>query len=156
MRATSITNMFHGFTYPKTTEEIKTAVKAKVEKLKAKIEERTERVANLRKEYDITDSDLVQLLTAARKQQGAQAYTYSKGSVSDNGQAQMEEKTIGAGVVNNLLTEQDFIEAERDQVSTLELIVRNLKAQTMVQNGVIVGPVDQFMLSQEELRYLGF
>ena len=158
MHAKNIDHMFHDLVFSKPSEEIVEASKKKVISLKAKIEERQRRIGELRKEYGIDDAALVQLLTAARKQANAMQFTYStvsntKVSAGDK----MEERTIGAGVVNNLLTENDFIEAERDQVATLERIIRNLKPQPRFATGDGTRlPDAEFSLTAAELDYLGF
>ena len=165
MKPFNIDHMFHGLTFVKSAAEITEKAKKKVEKLRAKVEERTKRIADLRKEHGIDDSALVQLLQEARKNQGARQYTYTK-SVSnmtfganaggEDGN-QTEEVIIGAGVINNLLTENDFIQAEKEQASELELIVRNLRPipRFATDSGVELPPSD-FALSKEELKYLGF
>ena len=59
-------------------------------------------------------------------------------------------------MVNFLMTENDFIESEKDQVSTLELMCRNLKARPRQEANHEKFPEEQFVLSEEDLRYLGF
>ena len=149
--------MFQNLGFRKTAAEIVEAATQKVVKVKAKIEERQQRVNDLRKEYGIDDAALVQLLTAARKQSQSMQFTYSTSNAQVSGSNKMEERTIGAGVVNNLLTENDFIEAERDQVKTLERLIRNLKPipQYATGNGAQL-PDGGFGLRTDELDYLGF
>lgn len=156
-------HMFN-FEFQKSADEIIEKVKTKVVALRAKIEERQGRVTALRKEYGIDDAALIQLLTEARKamKNGTAKMSYSLSNVrtfgSDEGGGQITKETvIGAGVVNNLLTENDFIETERDQVRRLELIVRNLKPIKRFANasGTEIPP-DGFSLSYGELEYLGF
>lgn len=153
-------NIVHmlNFTYEKSSEEIVRACTKKIEALLAKVREREERIANLRKEYGINDAALIQLLTQARKQQGNNAgmtYSFSNGIPSprdrDGGKMTEETITIGAGVVNNLLTENDFIESEKSQADKLAIIVRNLK-DLPNDNGDKRG----HRLSYDELVYLGF
>lgn len=157
MNAPTISHMFRGFEFQKTATEIVGAATQKVAVVKAKIEERQKRISDLRREYGIDDAALVQLLTAARKQAQAMQFTYSTSNAQVGGGGKMEEKTIGAGVVNNLLTENDFIEAERDQVKTLERIIRNLKPipQYATGNGLVL-PEAGFSLATDEMDYLGF
>lgn len=157
MHAQNLDHMFGHLSFKKTATEIVGAATAKVATVKAKIEERQKRINDLRKEYGIDDAALVQLLTAARKQSQSMQFTYSSVSNAQVGGGKMEEKTIGAGVVNNLLTENDFIEGERDQVKALERIIRNLKPipQYATGNGLAL-PDAGFTLSTDELDYLGF
>lgn len=155
--ARTIDHMFGSFEFRKSTEEIKKASLTKIEKLKAKITERERRIAALRKEHDIEDSDLIQLLKAARKNAAAQTYTYSKSmSSTQAGQRMTEERIIGAGVVNNLLTESDFIEAELDQIKVLERIIRNLNPLMKFSENGSTYTVSHFKLTPEELDYLEF
>jgi hypothetical protein len=165
MRAMDITGMFHGLQFTKSASEIVERAKKKATQIKAKIEERQQRIAALRKEYGIDDAALVQLLQQARNQARQEAsmmsYSYTSNATvgaSKGGQGgQIEEKLIGAGVVNNLLTENDFIESERKQVATLELIARNLKPIPRFSDGDGKElPPEEFTLSQEELKYLDF
>lgn len=117
------------------------------------------RIADLRTTYEIDDAALIQLLQAAREQHRSKApntYSYQKSVSHRDGGIRMEEKSIGAGVVNNLLTENDFIASEREQVKTLDLMIRNLKPiQRFASNGSPL-PDEEFSLSTEELTYLDF
>lgn len=157
MHARNIDHMFHGLTFTKPAIEIACAAQAKVKTLKAKVEERQRRINDLRAEYDIDDAALIQLLQAARKQDKALAHFAYSTSKMSGGKKELEERTVGAGVVNNLLTENDFIEAERDQIKTLERIARNLKPipRFASGNGAELPP-EEFKLLHEELEYLGF
>lgn len=155
MRPHGTGHMF-SFSYEKTTAEIKAKATEKIASLQKKIEERQVRISRLREEYSIDDAALVQLLTAARRQAGAERFTYSSNSRADDGTNRMEEKTIGAGVVNNLLTESDFVEQEKADVKKLNTIVRNLRPLPRItQNGNNYSE-DSFSLSYEELEFLGF
>lgn len=163
MRAQTLEHMFHHLSFQKTADEITAKVEAKIKKLREKIEERTLRVKRLRDEHGIDDAALIQLLTDARK--AAQhpnvekmSYSFSSNSAGSSGsEGKLEEKTIGAGVVNHLLTENDFIEAEKEQVKRLELIARNLKPLHHYSSETGVAYTDQyFQLSYDELKYLDF
>ena len=155
------TSMFHHLSFQKSASEIVERATAKAAKTRAKIEERQARVADLRKEHGIDDAALIQLLTAARhaqKRQDAQmSYNYTSNAVGGGKKGMGEEKTIGAGVVNHLLTESDHIEAERESVERLDLISRNLKpiARFGTDTGASIPPAD-FALNYEELEFLGF
>jgi hypothetical protein len=150
------------FSYEKSYHEIIDKTHAKIGKIKAKIEERQTRIARLRKEYSIDDGALIQLLTEARKNAANHAannmYSYSSTSNAPVGSGnRMEERTIGAGAVNDLLTENDFIESEKDQVKRLELVARNLGPITRFASGDGTKyEQTHFDLSTDELEFLGF
>lgn len=139
----------------KTVNEIKEAAKAKLKVLQDKIVEREKRLADLRAEYNIDDAALVQLLTAASRA-NSMSYSYTNKTVSEKGEESIEERTIGAGVVNHLLTENDFVEAEKASVKELELIVRNIRPlQKYSANGTLYEQ-SEFQLNEDQLEYLGF
>ncbi len=159
--------MFESFTYEKSSAEIKEKAKAKIAALEAKVKEREARVARIRAEYEITDQALVDILTQARGAQrdnNRMSYSYktSLGNGVTTAQTAQgpEERTIGAGTINNMLTENDFIESERKQVKRLELIVRNLKdlpdANVRVVSPGETRPLRGPSLREDELEYLGF
>lgn len=144
MRPDTIDRLFN-FKFTKTEDEIKQAVSRKTAAIKTKIGQRETRIAKIRAEYDITDTALIDLLSQARNTHDLHMTYLLKNGVPARhqpGDDGVNEVTIGAGVVNNLLTEQDFIEAERAQVRRLELLHRNL-----------TGSRD---LSYDELEFLGF
>ncbi len=152
--------MFESFTYEKSSVEIKEKAKVKIATLEDKIKEREARVTRIRTEYEITDQALVDIMTQARSAQQRDKMSFSY-KTTHNATAQgPEERTIGAGTINNLLTENDFIEAERKQVKRLQLIVRNLK-DLPDQNVRVVTPGETRplrgpTLREDELEYLGF
>lgn len=156
------------FEFEKPSAEIVAKVNDKIAALKQKIAERQSRVAKLREEYGITDAVLIDLLTQARAaiKRNEPRMNYSFGSVSLANlkqtleAAQQEEVTIGAGIVNNLLTENDNIEAEKMQVQRLEMIARNLRDLPDPTIRVLTPGTERPMrghrLSYEEMEYLGF
>lgn len=171
MHAHNINHMFQGLTFEKTAKEIVDKAKAKITRLRGKIEERQERVKRLRAEHEIDDGALIELLTQARnamtRRENVMSYSYSNRSVAAGANASgPQERQIGAGVVNHLLTESDFIEAEKEQIKRLDLIAKNLRSipdrslSTMpvgiTQVGDDTRPPLTFQLSYEELEYLGF
>lgn len=146
----SVENILHGISIEKTSTEIRDAVAHKAHELQRKIAEREKRVAQLREEYGIDDKALIQLLTAARTQ-SRQAYAYTTSAASGGS---MEERTIGAGVVNNLLTESDFVEQEKLTVERLQLIERNIRPiPARTQDGVLY-ECDSFTVSYADLEFL--
>lgn len=147
-------HMFN-FKYEKPSTEIKNAAAKKAVALNLKIEEREERIRRVRAEYNITDGVFITLLEQARKQlrsvAASSTFSYSNSRVDSSGKMVEEQAVIGAGTVNMLLTERDFIESERDQVTKLNLIVRNL--QDLPDDR---GNIRGHKLTAEELTFLGF
>ena len=158
MRVEDIHRLFN-FTFEKSSKDIVAAANRKTEALLAKIGEREERVRRIRAEYRITDAALIDILTQARaalQRNDALAMNYSAKNSSipsQPGGAEADETiTIGAGVVNHLLTEQDYIEGERAQVTRLGFMIRNLQDLPTGFEGAIRG----HKLSYDELQFLGF
>ena len=153
-----IESLFGGLSFTKTAEEIRRAAALKLGQVTCKIDERKKRISQLRKEYNINDADLIQLLTEARRDLEARTSRMSY-SISNSGGGTAggtDEKIIGAGVVSNILTESDQIEAEKDQVKHLGLIVRNLKPIPRFCDGTGAAlPEEEFHVSKADLEYLG-
>lgn len=157
MQAERIEGLFH-FSFTKSSVEIIGAMHQKVTALKAKIEERKTRIKALREEHKITDAIYIDLLEQAREalkrnDLARMSYSVSAAKNDAKGSTMNQEFTVGAGVVNNLLTESDFIRAEEGQVSRLELIARNLQDEERDWSG---GRKLGWSLSEAELKYLGF
>ncbi len=150
MQVERIDNMFN-FTFEKTSEEIKTKATAKVSAIKKKVEERGKRIAATRAEFKITDAVLIDLLQQARAAGGNERMSYSTNARDERGGLTEETITVGAGVVNSILTEQDFINGERAQATKLEIIIRNLADLPDAQ-----GRPRGHKLSFSELTFLGF
>lgn len=145
------------FAYQKTVSEIREKVQAKRINLTAKVKEREERIATLREEYGIDDKALIELFRQARTQANAQRFSYVSNSTQADGGNKMEERTIGAGVVNHLLTESDFVESEKALVKRLERIDRNLAPVIHFAEGNgSMYTQDTFTLTEDELDFLGF
>ena len=145
-----IHNMFN-FSFEKPSVDIIAAAKKKIDSIHSKIKEREHRVARVREEYKIDDKALIELLTQARKAAGAGVMSYSVSNSAVGSKMTEDVITVAAGVVNHLLTENDFIEGEKSQAEKLEVIVRNL-ADIADDNGKPRG----HRLSFDELRFLGF
>lgn len=152
MQAERIDHMLR-FTYEKSSDAIKEKAKLKITALKLKIEERQKRVQKIRSEYQVTAEVWSNILEQMHNKANANVQSYS---VSNNmkapGNGKMsEEIVVPAGVVNNILTENNYINSENDQVTKLELIVRNLwdlKGEDGRERG--------HTLNENELTYLGF
>jgi len=150
------------FTFEKSAAEVKEKATKKISSLTFKIAEREVRIERLRKEHGIDDKALISLLTAAREQQNAQRQSFTYFSNHDPNGAdgevgELREREVGAGVVNFLLTENDFIQTEKSNVKRLETLVRNLRPLKRFADGN-GSPYteDSFQLSYDELTYLGF
>jgi hypothetical protein len=146
------------FIYEKTSSEIIEKAKAKRVAVLAKIEERKDRIRRTRAEFGITDEVLIDLLQQARADSRNVRSTYmSKSKRANAGLADeaTEEVVVPAGVVNNLMTEQDLISGEIDQVAKLDLVIRNLVDRPDERRGQ-EGKVCGHRLSNDELVYLGF
>ena len=146
------------YEYQKSASEISVAILAKIASVKAKVEERIERITKVRAEYKITDAALLDVMKQARAAQarGAMVMNYSTSNAPAQGGGMDDETiTIGAGIVNFLLTEQDFIEGEQSQVERLELVARNLKDPiAYTDEGQAYSKLIE--ISYEEAKYLGF
>jgi len=156
MRALDINHLFGKLTFTKSASEIIEFARRKTIKVNAKIHEREKRVQKLRDEYRIDDAALIQLLTAARNNVQAMSFTYSMSNLPIKDKTETGECEIAAGVVNNILTENDFIKSEKNQVKTLDRIIRNLKPIEEYTSDGTKLPDSEFVLTTKELDYLGF
>jgi hypothetical protein len=150
-----IDHMFN-FTFEKTTAEIVTASTKKAMEIRNKIEERGLRIKKMRDEHKVTDAVLLDIQNQMRAQQkrGVESQSYTSNARSSGGGSQ-EEVTVGAGVINFLLTEQDYIDAEKAEVEKLDAINRNLKDITAyAPDGTAY--IKKFTIGYDELKYLGF
>lgn len=161
MNPINISNMFHTFSYLKSSEEIISKSVQKVTDVHKKIEERRIRIKALRTEYKITDAVYIDLLEQARdamkRNDNRMSYSVSNAihdkRSSAGGLQESDTITVGAGVVNNLLTESDHIKSEEAQVKKLQLIIRNLKDEEREwSDGRKIG----YHLGESELEYLNF
>lgn len=154
MQVQNIDRMFN-FTFEKSSEEIKTAATKKVKDVRNKIEERIVRINRMREEHKITDAVLIDIQNQMRAdaQRGLAAMYTSNTKSNVNGPDEIV--SVGAGVINFLLTEQDFINGEKGQVERLDLVLRNI-ADVMRRTANGVEYVEKFKLSYEELQFLGF
>lgn len=157
MRVPDSKSMFH-FTYEKSSEEIIFRMTAKLATINAKIIEREARIRDARTAHQITDDILIKLLMQARQQAKEDRFDRMSYSVSNtvrkqDGSVSEESVLIGAGVVNMLMTETDFLEEEKSSVARLELIIRNLKD---LPNHSPPHEIKGHQLTEAELTWLGF
>jgi hypothetical protein len=165
--------MWSNFTYEFPSMVIVAAMQEKIKALRAKIAERETRIKRLRDEYKITDVILIELLTQARAstKRGEHKMSYTVNSntprvqeidaaVDETGvkPSAANEFVIGAGVVNNLMTEGDLAQSERDEVDRLSLIARNLRDVPDETISILDKDGNRVMrghrLSEQEIRYL--
>jgi hypothetical protein len=150
MQVQRIDNLFN-FDYVKSAAEIVQHAKEKAAQIRAKIEDREVRIQRIREEYKINDAVLVDIMAKARR---GEAMFYTSNVKSEDGSGE-EEITIGAGVVNMLLTERDHVEGEKSNVEKLDMIVRNLKDhRRYAPDGKEYAEGHQ--LTTAELKFLGF
>lgn len=146
------------FGYEKSSEEIKAKAKEKIVSLREKIADREDRIAKVRKEYGLDDKKWAEMLVqVSNSRRAAQTYSLSNHVRHDEGGE--EEIMVGAGAINNLLTESQYIESEKEQVKKLEMIVRNL--ENLVDRQLGFNSSGGFKtaghkLTHDELEYLGF
>jgi len=93
--------------------------------LPGKITEREQRIAKLRAEFEISDAEMVDLLSQFTSEL-SNNYPTSR-SYSTRGRNNQNPKIIGAGVIQNLLAERAQIDAEKESMSKMQRIVRNLR-----------------------------
>ena len=139
-----IKSMFSRVKFFKSGQVIKNQAEAKAKQITAKIAERQDRIRKLREDYKITDADMIELLSDQARVRLATVGSYSLSSNAPMPRAKDEpERLIPAGLVNNLNTERALIEQEKEQVSRLELIARNIDVNLSHE------------IDFEELEYLG-
>ena len=155
MGGPSSRSVLHNLSFEKSSSEIKEKATAKIASLGAKIKEREGRIARLRKEFDISDQDMIKILSQAA--QGALSNASVATTMSYNIGNQDEVRVVAAGVVQNLITERQLIEQEQALVEKLQLVFRNLRPITHhATNTGVAYEVDTFTLSEADLDFLGF
>ena len=153
MQVQSIDRMFN-FTFEKTAEEITYTAVNKATAIRAKIDERGVRIKKMRDEHGVTDAVLIDIQQQMRANERNMATIYNSSVQSNDGGGETTV-SVGAGVINFILTESDFINGEKAQVEHLDLMVRNLRDVTRrTANGTTY--VELFKLSYDELKFLGF
>ena len=156
-----VDSMFRGVSYNKfTSDRLREAMTRKVTNITAKIEERQGRITKIRKENDISDAMLSDMILQYMQdqQRGQQRLSYSN-SIQNTGTTNTpKEVTVPAGVIANLVTEKSLIETETAEVKRLGLILRNLKdTQPFVTDkGELQERPVIHSLTDAEIEYLGF
>jgi hypothetical protein len=148
--------MFSNFSYEKSIDEIKEAMGKKITFLTNKITEREQRILRLRQEFDISDAELIDLLTQYGNEMVSNSRVSASMSYALNKANGGDQKIIGAGVVQNLMTEKSLIETEKDSIEKMERISRNLRPVRHITPDGTEWFQNSFRLSEDELEYLGF
>ena len=114
----SATDMFDEVIYNiKTSDELRVAMRDKIEVLEASRTRREERMEKLREEYAIGPERLADLLLRFKNEGSSRSTSYDDQDPS--------APIVPAGVIANLVRERDMLTTERDQRRKLELILRN-------------------------------
>jgi len=156
--------MFRGVSYGRfSSEDVRTAMTKKVEKVMAKVKERKERVRLLMLEHHISNEMVTGMVIQFMKdqQEGRQRANYSLTlGQPDPGAPRAEEHPfVPAGVVSNLVTEKQLIESEAAEVRRMTLILRNLRdeeAYYAPDTGARLVRKCVHTLNDDEIEYLGF
>lgn len=119
------TNLFGRFVYVVPRNVLSSAITTKVASLQAKIAEREERITKIRRDNEITDAVLVELLRQAESGR-ANSNTYYSVSKPVKTDGSDQTLVIGAGVVASLQAENDAIDQERLAVRRMERVGRNI------------------------------
>jgi hypothetical protein len=147
-------DLFEGVSYNrKTSPELREAMQRKLIALHDLIEGREQRMKHLRAEYSIDAETLARLVMQFQKQShGASVVNY-------NNQGDGKDRLIPAGVIANIIREQEMIDSERGQIHKIELILRNLR-DTEPYNDEQTGETKTrgciHQLNDTELEFLGF
>lgn len=134
----------------KSSAEVRAAMLRKIEEVQELSKTREARILKLREEYEIDAELLARLVMQFQRDE-------ENGTVNYNNQP--GKTTIPAGVIANIIREQEMIDSEREQVRKLELVLRNLR-DTEFYFAVDTGEHRErpciHELSDHELEYLGF
>lgn len=137
-RPTDIHHLFNGLVFSATPDKILPAVERKIAELTSKITERKGRIAKIREEHEITDGDLILLLQIVARQSTEAFYTLvsnvHRAPLGQEARSQEVERVIPAGIVKNLMAEQEMIDSETELCRRLGIVRRNLpegKDQTL-------------------------
>lgn len=136
----------------KTSPELREAMQKKVNELRGYISDRDQRIRKIREEFQIDAERLAQLLLQFQKN--------NTGFVSYNAQgSDGRSVVVPAGVIANLIQEQQMIDSEREQIRKLELILRNLRdtePYAEPRTGEVRTRPCLHQLTDNELEFLGF
>jgi len=136
---------FYNITFFKSGKDIAEKAKTVVSYLQAKIEERNGRILKIKKETGLNDVDWTAALMASaqRHNHGLSIANNVRTLGDDNGGPTI---TVGltSGQAYNVREELNHIEREKKEITTLEILARNINVN------------DSHKLTFAELEYLGF
>lgn len=158
MGGPSSRHMFHNLTFTKTVDEILAKVGTKIAFLHGKIREREARIVRIREEFNISEADMTKLFAQAAANEGTRnmAMSYNIQNSPVQGQDTPEVRLVPAGVVQNLIVEQNLISSESASIEKLERIKRNLRPVPHFASNGTMYTQTEFMLTEDELDFLGF
>lgn len=134
----------------KNSAELRGAMTRKVAELNALSQTREGRILKLREEYEIDAELLARLVMQFQRDEHAGSINYNQ---------QPGKTVIPAGVIANIIREQEMIDSEREQLRKLDLVLRNLR-DTEVYFATDTGEHRErpciHTLTDHELVYLGF
>lgn len=124
-------DLLRSVTFTKPGTALHTALGKRIKETRAKVDDRRKRIVDLRAAHDITDADMVELLTQQRANDRAQFYSLSSVAVAapagrKGAQASPTTRAIAAGVVANLAQESDLVRSESEAAERWTVIHRNL------------------------------
>lgn len=148
----SIQNIHHLFSdvryRAKTSAELREAMQRKRTELQERVAARRTRIQAMRDEYAIDAERLALLVMRYREKSGSISYEPAQG-----------QHVVPAGVVANLVKEQQMIDSELSQMGKLDLVLRNLRDEewyTHPRTGEVLQRQAIHELDDFELEYLGF
>ena len=143
--------MFRNNVYQqKTTVEIREALERKLDRIGELLSERSKRIDEICRTFEISDSELTNLVLK-HQEQGASFTSFE--SQSDR------SKAVPAGAIANIVQEKKMIESEKSQLGKIEMVLRNLQETEYYnhpESGALETRESIHRLSDLELEYLGF
>ena len=134
----------------KNSIELRGAMTRKVDEIKALSQTREGRIVKLREDYEIDAELLSRLVMQFHRDKQTNSINYNQ---------QPGKIIIPAGVIANIIREQEMIDSEREQLSKLALVLRNLRDTEFYfaeDTGEHRERLCIHQLSDHELEYLGF
>ena len=156
MGSPSARHMFNNLLFSKSVDEILGKIVIKIASLREKIREREARIIRIREEYTISEADMTKLFAQANAERNMGSMTYNIQNSPVPGQDTPEVRIIPAGIVQNLIVEQNLINSEGDAITKLERVKRNLRPVPHFATDGSVYTQTEFVLSEDELDFLGF
>lgn len=150
-RISYIEGLFSDVCYnKKSSAELRAAMTRKVEEIKVLSQTREGRIMKLREEHEIDAELLSRLVMQFQRDEHSNFTNYSK---------QPGKNVIPAGVIANIIREQEMIDSEREQLQKLDLVLRNMRdteSYFTEDTGEHRERPCIHQLSDHELEYLGF